>query len=392
MRKKIFTLLLTFLFLLSACAPPSPAGSGVLPAAGEIMEKMLAAAGTQAQNATGPEGSALAEELELYYGLPRRMWTDAAVQRGGGASAFELAVIQLSEDAGDTAVASALECLQNYITARQGDFTGYAPDQAALAENGIVLAHDRCLGLIIAENQEQIALAFENCFSGSATYYEHSGNTPAPTDKSVRYPYTDPKVDDMTIYDTSAILKAWQDGQRDGLSDKDRSILEAAEQVLADVLSDGASNNEDDMSDYEIERALYNWVCVHMEYDWDHQDPSVEMDPDSSNPYGGLINGKGICLGFATTFQLLMDMAGVECITVVGAAFRSTENHAWNMVRLDGTWTCVDATWDEASTDPVQWLYFNVSSDWLAKTDHQWEYNSVPEGYDLVAAADSVSQ
>ena len=86
-------------------------------------------------------------------------------------------------------------------------------------------------------------------------------------------------------------------------------------------------------------------------------------------------------MGYATTFQLLMDMAGIECITVTGAAFGNRENHAWNMVKLNGEWYCVDPTWDIA---PVfihmnQYNYFNVTSQYMADTDHQWDYDSVPE-------------
>ena len=33
-----------------------------------------------------------------------------------------------------------------------------------------------------------------------------------------------------------------------------------------------------------------------------------------------------------------MDMTDIECITVTGGAFSSRENHAWNMVRLNGAW------------------------------------------------------
>ena len=73
-----------------------------------------------------------------------------------------------------------------------------------------------------------------------------------------------------------------------------------------------------------------------------------------------------------------MDMADIECITVVGAAFYSRENHAWNMVRLNGSWYCADPTWDEG-VNVVTFGYFNVTSDWMAFTDHQWDYSSIPE-------------
>lgn len=49
------------------------------------------------------------------------------------------------------------------------------------------------------------------------------------------------------------------------------------------------------------------------------------------------------------------------------------------MVRLNGEWYCVDATWDAGKEKPARWSYFNVTSDWMADTDHQWDYASVPE-------------
>ena len=58
--------------------------------------------------------------------------------------------------------------------------------------------------------------------------------------------------------------------------------------------------------------------------------------------------------------QLLMDLAGVECITVVGASSGSTSDHAWNMVRLEGEWYCVDPTWDDQVTY-ISYDYFLVS-------------------------------
>jgi len=90
---------------------------------------------------------------------------------------------------------------------------------------------------------------------------------------------------------------------------------------------------------FQKELAIHDWLV-----EWGEYDQTVYDDPDHAgregnrDPYGMLVGGYGICLGYATTFQLLMDLAGVECITVVGASFQSTSDHAWNMVRLDGEW------------------------------------------------------
>ena len=62
---------------------------------------------------------------------------------------------------------------------------------------------------------------------------------------------------------------------------------------------------------------------------------------------------------------------------LVGASYSSREDHAWNMVRLNGEWYCVDSTWDEAMRD--HWRYFNVTSERMIGTDHQWDYENVPE-------------
>ena len=97
-------------------------------------------------------------------------------------------------------------------------------------------------------------------------------------------------------------------------------------------------------------------------------------------PLGLLQDGTAICLGYASTFQLLMDLLGIECITVVGASFGSSEDHAWNMVKLDGAWYCVDVTWDDpGGGGQAIHRYFNVTSQFMRDTDHQWDYGAVPE-------------
>ena len=177
----------------------------------------------------------------------------------------------------------------------------------------------------------------------------------------------------MSIYDTSAILAAWQSKDPSGLNAYDRTIYDRTTEILDEELTDS-------MGDWAKEWALYRWVITNVSYDMDHEDPLATVSRDSYTPYGPLVNGKGVCLGYATLFQLLMDMVGLECITVVGAAYSSNDSHAWNMVRMDGTWYCVDATWDWTNYTEYQahTVYFNVSSNLMAQ-DHQWDYNITPE-------------
>lgn len=175
----------------------------------------------------------------------------------------------------------------------------------------------------------------------------------------------------MTRYDTSDILAAWEKRDPTGLSRYDRTIYDNAGEVLGELLHNG-------MSDFEKEVAIYDWVTQNLSYDWTHQDPLEETPETSYTPYGGLVEHMGVCLGYASTFELLMDMAGVECITVIGASLGSTEAHAWNMVQLDGEWYCADPTWDK---DCVrwEWRFFNVTTEFMVRSNHQWDYAGIPE-------------
>ena len=242
----------------------------------------------------------------------------------------------------------------------------------------IVTIHETFYGLLGAEWSGRMeAFGFDPpaLDGGQPTETPPSVSAPPTDPVTGRIAYVDPDVYDMAIYDTSAILAAWEGGDPSGLSDYDRDIYDAAAKVLEETLTEG-------MTDYEKEYALYLWVITHLEYDHDHQDTLAEVVPTSFTPYGGLVNRKGICLGYASTFQLLMDMAGVECITVVGAAENSTEDHAWNQVRLDGEWYCVDPTWDYGYYPVLERLFFfNRTSDFFAGNvpQHQWDYGNVPE-------------
>lgn len=114
------------------------------------------------------EKGALEEYITNYYGLETGGWTTCAIYRAGGAEAFEVAVLELSGDADMDAV---LEGLRAYIYAREGDFTGYSPEQAALVRQsravGIEPASDgaaRFAALLICEQ----AAAAEAALTGQA--------------------------------------------------------------------------------------------------------------------------------------------------------------------------------------------------------------------------------
>lgn len=333
------------------------------------------------QQGFGEDGEYYSDEemgalLSDFYGLEDMKWSDAAIVRMEGVRAFELAVLSVPREEQDTVV----KAFQEHLLDRQGAFTGYEPEQAALVENGKVLTCGQEVALLICENVPDAQNAFENCYGdGRFSVGVPEFLRPEPEKRpDGRYVYTDPKTDDMTLFDNSAILAAWRSGDSSSLSKQDKAVLDAASAVFEEQITP-------EMTDYDKELALYAWLTGNAGYDHTHYQKKG-APRTSYEPYGPLVNGKGVCLGFATAFQLLMDMADIECITVTGAAFGNRENHAWNMVRLNGEWYCADPTWDLnpgiATRDGktfVQYEYFNVTSQRMADTDHQWDYDNVPE-------------
>lgn len=374
--KKYLSLLLVLAFLLPGCAnKPSEADRTTGQDAETIVQVVLAflAENKEADALTWYlEPGDVSSYISDYYKLEELNWQDGAVVRMEGARAFELAVLFLDEwDVDETA-----EALQEYLLNRKGSFTGYFPDQVELIDSALILTRKQCVALIVCEDPDTAQQAFETCFGEGV----NAVGIPAilgPDQEDLRSDgriiYSDPGKDDMTLFDSSAILSAWESADASALSREDRQVLDAAKRVFEQCVIP-------EMTDYEKELALYIWLTGHVTYDQTHYEKKG-APRTSYEPYGPLIKGEGVCLGYATTFQLLMDMAGIECITVTGAAFGNRENHAWNMVKLNGEWYCVDSTWDIA---PVfihvnQYNYFNVTSQYMADTDHQWDYDSVPE-------------
>jgi len=221
----------------------------------------------------------------------------------------------------------------------------------------------------------------ENVDNGEAI--DDSTNTPPPDTEEA-----DSSAEDNTdanketaeqedLYDPAAILQAWRSGDAAGLSGKNKRILDACAEIIAYV-------TKDTMSDYEKELAVHDWIIDWVSYDEEaaSNSPFAKPDPDNDNPYGALYSRKAICSGYTSTFQLFMDMLGIECITVNGHYSRTGEKHAWNMVRIEGEWYNVDTTWN----DPIggfvpssaRHKYFNVTSQYMRDTGHEWDESLTP--------------
>ena len=348
--------------------------------------------------------SGFASYLQDYYQLDPGDVAAGEILYAGGVSAQEIAVLRLTDAADADQAAQALEA---YIEARAGAFAGYAPEQYAILEQSSAVQRGRYVALLIAPDQTAAQAAFASCFTEPppeeppqildeadpppvSEDTEPAGEVkpepepePQPELEAVSEPEPEPIPEPEPpagewSYEQDRIVNAWTGGSRDGLYPEDLEILAVLEQIPA--LSDPS------LSGYDKELALHDWMIGWAEYDPGalSSGPIGEPMPDNDNPYGFLTGKKGICLGYASTFQLLMELSGIECVTVHGMSHAGTAEHAWNLVRLDGEWYAVDTTWDDpvASfqvSEAVAHIYFNVTDDFLRLKDHQWDETAVPE-------------
>ncbi len=337
--------------------------------------------------------------VEDTYGVPADLITDGFIIDDTSGSHFELVVLRTPDQD------SALEVMNIFSDYSRSLRKNFSSTQLRIDAMNHVLcgATDTFSFFLFCENSEDAQEKLTTAIWAKLLPAEQSAEPPQPTVQPVeiadgffflnvsssevdgepdpshpgRARYIQPSKDDMSIYDASAIVAAWAANNPERLSAYDRAIYDRAKNVLGGILLDG-------MDDFSKEAAIYEWILQNVEYDWSHTDVMAETPKESFTPYGGLVNRKAVCLGYAGTFQLLMELAGVECITVVGAFSSSQEDHAWNMVRLNGEWYCVDTTWDwpyrnDTVMDGRVWRYFNVTSDYMARTNHQWDYDNVPE-------------
>lgn len=106
---------------------------------------------------------------------------------------------------------------------------------------------------------------------------------------------------------------------------------------------------------YEMEQYVHDALMQLVEYDLGA--------PMNQSAYSALVGGRSVCAGYARAFQYIMQLLGVPCYYCTGYA---GEDHAWNIVKLDGMYRNVDITWDD--TDSPTYDYFNKSDKEFAPT------------------------
>ena len=125
------------------------------------------------------------------------------------------------------------------------------------------------------------------------------------------------------------------------------------------------------MSEWEKEKYVHDFICENIRYD-------KLKKPYSHEIIGPLGQGIGVCEGIAKSVKILMDALGVWCMIAIcgnnpekGIKYR----HAWNIVKIGGTYYHLDATFDNtlSTGEPspeIRYDYFNLADKQIFR-DHE---------------------
>lgn len=122
--------------------------------------------------------------------------------------------------------------------------------------------------------------------------------------------------------------------------------LAYVEERIAEIVEE---LNLEGQSDIAKIKRIYEYMTINFTYDYSYSVYSA---------YEGLTTGTMVCQGYSLITSRLLDEAGLNSRCIVGLS--RGENHAWNMVELDGLWYSLDTTWDGTAEayNPEDWNYF----------------------------------
>ena len=123
------------------------------------------------------------------------------------------------------------------------------------------------------------------------------------------------------------------------IAEKKALFDEACDKILSKV--------DPSWSDYEKALYMHDYIVLHAEYNSDYDE--WDCDTEDYNAYGILVNGMGICSGYAYAYAHLLNLVGVE------NTFAESDDmdHLWNLVKIDEKYYHADLTFDDTEYNNI---------------------------------------
>ena len=148
----------------------------------------------------------------------------------------------------------------------------------------------------------------------------------------------------LTFYATACIDNAQLERNRgDTLAKAAEQLVRLRSEAMAKALEVHdmlwkEGHLTEDMTQYEIARVYYLWLCDNCEYDYH----AVDNDSSLSHiGYSALLRNKAVCDGYTGAYNLFLKLEGIDCTSI------ANDTHIWTIANLDGTEYHIDPTWGD---------------------------------------------
>lgn len=128
--------------------------------------------------------------------------------------------------------------------------------------------------------------------------------------------------------------------------------VELYKQQIDKSLEDLLEKCQNYKTDYEKALLTYEWLVTNISYD----DTNKE---DKQSIISALINKNTVCAGYAKSYSYILTKIGIPNVVVIGT--HDKENHAWNIIQINGKFYFVDVTGGDSyddSTNEIVYQYF----------------------------------
>lgn len=158
-------------------------------------------------------------------------------------------------------------------------------------------------------------------------------------------------------------------------------------------------NISENMSDEEKVRAIHDFIVKRNDYNYEALTKNLTDDSKGFSVFKAesiLFGDGGVCNSYAELFEIMAHKAGLDVKYVPGIARskRGNGTHAWNMVKVSGSWYHIDTTWDDPiGRDDLLYLFYLRGDDFLnnarywfrqgnpaAKSDYKTDRTSIVNG------------
>ncbi len=166
----------------------------------------------------------------------------------------------------------------------------------------------------------------------------------------------------------------------------DQHALNAPTSAEGNVASLAAYLVQPAQNDTEKARAIYRWITKKITYD---VAAFFTSNFPSQSPASVLARRTAVCQGYSELFEALAKAAGITVVFIggwakgygfhVGDGLDKATDHAWNAVKIDGTWRLLDSTWGGGYIDTNKNYVPEFNDYYFLTPPERFIYTHLPE-------------